>query len=81
VAWEKSSQEISREKKLISLGRTKYHMDQVQNTAGIGLAIGAGLGLIFGIMVNNIGLGIALGAAFGLIFGFSIGKKKETPTK
>jgi hypothetical protein len=48
------------------------------NSAGIGLAIGAGLGLIFGFMLNQIGLGIALGAALGLVFGFTIpetGKK------
>ncbi|MDD1658000.1 MAG: hypothetical protein LUQ41_05995 [Methanomicrobiales archaeon] len=53
-------------------------MDQVQNTAGIGLVIGVALGLLFGMMVNQIGLGIALGAALGLVFGFSIGKKKGT---
>jgi len=48
------------------------------NTAGVWLAIGAGLGLIFGTMFNQIGLGIALGAAFGLVFGFTIPKKEKT---
>jgi hypothetical protein len=52
-------------------------MDQM-NTLGVWLAIGAGLGLIFGTMFNQIGHGIALGAAFGLIFGFIIPKKEKT---
>jgi len=51
-------------------------MDQM-NTAGVWLAIGVGLGLIFGPMLNQIGLGIALGAAFGLTFGFAIPKKEK----
>lgn len=54
-------------------------MEQVQNTAGIGLVIGAALGLVFGMMSNQVGLGIALGAALGLTFGFSIGKTREKP--
>jgi hypothetical protein len=52
-------------------------MDQM-NTLGVWLAIGVGLGLIFGTMLNQIGHGIALGAAFGLIFGFIIPKKEKT---
>ena len=37
--------------------------------AGIGLAIGMGLEVLFGIMFDQIGLGLALGAAFALLFG------------
>jgi hypothetical protein len=42
---------------------------EVFNGAGIGLAIGAGIGLIFGILTNNVGLSIGIGAALGLVFG------------
>jgi len=52
-------------------------MDQM-NTLGVWLAIGAGLGLIFGTMFNQIGHGIALGAAIGLIIGFTLPKKEKT---
>jgi hypothetical protein len=52
-------------------------MDQM-NTAGIGLVICVGLGLIFGTMFNQAGLGIALGAAFGLTFRFAIPKKEKS---
>ena len=37
--------------------------------AGIGLAVGAGLGLIFGLLTDNIGLGVGIGAALGIVFG------------
>jgi hypothetical protein len=42
---------------------------EVFNGAGIGIAVGAGLGLIFGILTDNIGLCVGIGAALGLIFG------------
>jgi len=48
-----------------------------QDTAGFGLAIGAALCFVFGLMVNQIGLGIAPGAAFRLIFGFTIPEKEK----
>lgn len=38
--------------------------------SGIGIAIGAGFGLIFAPLLNwNIALAVGVGAAFGLIFG------------
>jgi len=37
--------------------------------AGIGLALGAGFGLIYGTMTGNIALWMPIGAALGLIFG------------
>ena len=50
--------------------------------AGIGLAIGCGLGLIFGMLIPSIGIGtgIALGAAFGLVFGGAIAPKQKSKT-
>ncbi len=42
---------------------------EVANGAGIGLAIGAGMGLIFGVLTDSIGLAVGLGAALGLVFG------------
>jgi hypothetical protein len=52
------------------------------NGAGLGIAIGAGLGLIFGLLTDNIGLCVGIGAALGLVFGFAfssmaLGKKHE----
>jgi hypothetical protein len=44
---------------------------EVFNGAGIGIAAGAGLGLIFGILTDNIGLCVGIGAALGLIFRIS----------
>lgn len=36
---------------------------------GLGIAYGAGLGIIFGeIIFNNIGVGIAVGTALGIVF-------------
>jgi uncharacterized membrane protein len=45
---------------------------------GLGLVIGAGLGVLFGILYHNIPIGITMGAALGLVFGaaFSLKNKK-----
>jgi hypothetical protein len=57
----------------------------VANGAGIGLAIGAGLGLIFGLFADNISLCVGIGAALGLVFGFAFSSmalnKKRVPAK
>jgi hypothetical protein len=45
--------------------------NNVYNGAGIGIAIGAGLGLIFGLLTDNVGLGVGIGAALGLVFGYA----------
>jgi len=44
---------------------------------GLGLAIGAGLGVLFGIFFNNIAMGIAFGAALGLVFGAALSHKNK----
>ena len=52
----------------------KKSLDQI----GVWLAIGAGVGILFGITFNNIAMGITMGAAIGLVFGaaFSLKNKK-----
>ena len=40
-----------------------------KNSMGLGIAYGAGLGIIFGeIIFHNIGVGIAVGTALGIVF-------------
>ena len=41
------------------------------------LAIGAGLGVVFGIIYHNIAMGITFGAALGLVFGAAISLKNK----
>ena len=41
------------------------------------LAIGAGLGVVFGIIYHNIAMGILLGAALGVVFGAAISLKNK----
>jgi len=45
---------------------------------GLWLVIGAGLGVVFGILYHNIPIGISMGAALGVVFGaaFSLKNKK-----
>jgi len=40
--------------------------------SGQGLAIGAALGMIFGLMLNQLVWGLIIGASIGLIFGSTI---------
>jgi len=39
---------------------------------GLWIALGAGVGLAFGVIFGQIGLGIAFGAAFGVIIGSAL---------
>lgn len=41
----------------------------------LGLVIGAGLGIVAGLLLGNIALGIAIGAGIGLVFGILWGKR------
>ncbi|MBE5809738.1 MAG: hypothetical protein E7318_02260 [Clostridiales bacterium] len=43
----------------------------------IGLCMGLGVGLCFGVAMDNMGLGIALGLGVGLCFCVALGQKKE----
>ncbi len=46
--------------------------------AGLGISVGAALGLIFGMLLfDNIALGIGLGTALGLFIGGAIKAPKE----
>ncbi|MEZ4641647.1 MAG: hypothetical protein R3E31_02720 [Chloroflexota bacterium] len=46
-----------------------------QNIIGAGLAIGAGLGLIFGSAIGNVGAGLVIGIAAGI--GFATGQQRK----
>ena len=43
----------------------------------IGLCMGVGVGLCFGVALGNMGAGIALGMGVGLCFCVALGQKKE----
>lgn len=46
--------------------------------AGLGISIGAALGLIFGMMLfDNLALGIGVGVSLGLIFGAAMDSQKN----
>lgn len=48
---------------------------------GVGIALGAGLGVVFGQLVfDNISIGIALGIAVGLVIGAALdARRRKTP--
>lgn len=43
----------------------------------IGLCIGAGIGLCYGVALDNMGLGLCLGLGIGLCFCVALGHKRE----
>ncbi len=49
-----------------------------QNIVGAGLAIGVGLGLVFGSAIGNVGVGLVIGIAAGIGFATAQLKKKES---
>jgi hypothetical protein len=49
-----------------------------QNIVGAGLAIGVGLGLVFGSVIGNVGAGLVIGIAAGIGFATAQLKKKES---
>ncbi len=56
--------------------------DQKKNNSSagfnpIGLCMGVGVGLCFGVAMGNMGAGIALGMGVGLCFCVALGQKKE----
>ncbi len=51
------------------------HKKSEQNIVGAGLAIGVGLGLIFGAVIGNVGAGLVIGIAAGI--GFATGKQRK----
>ena len=69
----------------MTVGKKPELKKVLDNGAGIGIAIGAGLGLIFGLLSDNIALCVGIGAALGLVFGYAFSSmalsKKREPTK
>lgn len=49
-----------------------------QNIVGAGLAIGVGLGLIFGSVIGNVGAGLVIGIAAGISFATGKQRKKKS---
>jgi F0F1-type ATP synthase assembly protein I len=47
------------------------------NQIGLGLVIGAELGVVFGIFYHNIPMGIIFGVSLGLIFGAALSLKNK----
>lgn len=57
--------------------KEKEH-NKAPSYTGLGLLIGAGFGLIFGLFFeNNFPIGIAIGAAFGLMFGAALEARRS----
>ena len=51
-----------------------------QNSGGLnpmGLCIGMGIGLCFGVALDNMGLGLCLGMSIGVCFSVALGRRKE----
>jgi uncharacterized membrane protein len=44
---------------------------------GLGIAIGAGVGTLLGIIFDNLSIGITFGAALGLVFGAAFSLKNK----
>lgn len=44
---------------------------------GVGVALGAGIGVAFGVALQNIGMGIALGVPIGVAIGFAMMKSRQ----
>jgi hypothetical protein len=45
---------------------------------GVGMALGIGVGMAFGVALDNIGMGIALGAGVGVAFAVALASQEET---
>ena len=48
--------------------KTQKSFDRIAQYSGVGLVVGAGLGIVFGAAFGSAGLGLILGAAAGLVF-------------
>lgn len=59
--------------------------EQNQKSSGgfnpIGLCIGAGIGLCFGVAMDNLALGLCLGLGVGLCYGVALGHRTGTDEK
>lgn len=48
---------------------------------GTAIAIGAGIGVVFGVLINNIGVGIALGTGVGVAIGAALEEAEKRRDK
>jgi uncharacterized membrane protein len=51
--------------------------EKLSNQIGLGIAIGAGVGTLLGIVFDNLSVGITFGAALGLVFGAALSQKNN----
>jgi hypothetical protein len=51
--------------------------EKASDQIGLWLAIGAGVGILLGIVFHNIAMGITMGAALGLVFGAALSLKNK----
>ena len=53
-------------------------MNRTSKHTGLALALGAALGIVFGVMAGHVGLWLAIGVAVGMLLGASF-RRKEPP--
>ena len=51
--------------------------EKISDQVGMWLALGAGIGVTFGIIFDNLAIGISIGAALGLVFGAALSLKNK----
>jgi F0F1-type ATP synthase assembly protein I len=51
----------------------KKRVSKIGFALSLGMVIGAGLGIAFGLLIDNITLGLVLGAGGGLVIGLNVG--------
>ena len=52
-------------------------MPKKTNFLGVGIALGAGLGVVFGSAMHNVAVGIAIGMALGVALGSAMNKRPD----
>ncbi|MBE0671064.1 MAG: hypothetical protein IH588_10785 [Anaerolineales bacterium] len=51
--------------------------EKTTDQIGVWLVIGTGIGVTFGIILDNLPIGISIGAALGLVFGAAVSLKNK----
>jgi uncharacterized membrane protein len=60
-----------------STSTTETDAKRRNDTIGLWIALGAGFGIVLGVIFGQIALGIALGAAFGVIIGSDLASRGD----
>jgi uncharacterized membrane protein len=68
---------INVEDKPMSNEQKDPQSEKTPNQTGVWLAIGAGVGILLGIIFHNIAVGVTFGAALGLVFGAAFSLKNN----